>query len=119
MIDLEPISQFSRQNCVAICAFLVPANLFLTASSFVFLLKSKTFALRFSASVAVLFSLTLFLHVATWFLIGVVTPVTFILGGMGATCILTNLILVIYQNFLGNYLLNLFNKLKLSIALKS
>lgn len=81
--------------------------------------KKKTFALRFAASGAVLFSLTLFLHVATWFSIGVVTPVTFVLGGLGATCILTNLILVIYQNFLGNYLTNLFNKLKLNIVFKS
>lgn len=83
------------------------------------MLKSKTFALRFSASMAVLFSLTLFLHVATWFSIGVVTPVTFVLGGMGATCILTNLILVIFQKFLRNYIFDLFNKLKLNIALRS
>ncbi len=83
------------------------------------MLKSKTFALRFSASVAVLFSLTLFLHVATWFSIGVVTPVTFVLGGMGATCILSNLILVVFQRSLRNYILDLFNKLKLNIALRS
>ena len=81
--------------------------------------KSRTVPLRVAASAAVLFSLTLFLHVATWFSIGVVTPVTFVLGALGATCILTNLILVIYQNVLGDYLINLFNKLKLSIALKS
>ena len=81
------------------------------------MLKSKTFALRFSASVAVLFSLTLFLHVATWFSIGVVTPVTFVLGGMGATCILSNLILVVFQRSLRNYILDLFNKLKLNICL--
>ena len=81
--------------------------------------KSRIVPLRFAASTAVLFSLTLFLHVATWFSIGVVTPVTFVLGALGATCILTNLILVVYQNVLGDYLINLFHKLKLSIALKS
>ena len=106
MLDLEPIFQFSRQYCVAICAFLVPANLIATIQTIVLLVwQRSTWQLRFSAAVAITFALTLFLHVATWFVIGVVSPVTFILAGLGATCILVNLCLVIYQSSLSQRVL--------------
>lgn len=98
MFDLEPIFQFSRNNCIAICAFLVPANLLSTIQTFVVLvLQRPLFQLHFSATVAIAFALTLFLHIATWFIIGVITPVTFILAGLGATCIFINLALVVYR----------------------
>ena len=54
---------------------------------------------------AITFALTLFLHVATWFIIGVITPVTFILAGLGATCIITNLVLVTFQSSIRQYAL--------------
>jgi hypothetical protein len=108
VFDLEPIFQFSRNNCVAICAFLVPANLVTTAQTLrLLLLRRSSFQVRFSATIAVLLALTLFLHVATWFIIGVVTPVTFILAGLGTSCIVINLVLVFYQSFLRQYLLKL------------
>lgn len=105
MLNLEPIFQFSRNNCVAICAFLVPANLITTAQTSILLFSQRSpFQVRLSATIAIAFALTLFLHVATWFIIGVVTPVTFILATLGTTCIATNLILVVYQFPLSNYL---------------
>ena len=104
MFDLEPLFQFSRNNCIAICAFLVPANLITTVQTFVLLwLQRPLFQLRLGATVAIVFALTLFLHIATWFVIGVVTPVTFILAGLGTTCIVINLALVIYRDSLQAY----------------
>ena len=106
MFDIEPIFQFSRDNCVAICAFLVPANLIATISTIVLLVLQRPVQLRFSATVATAFALTLFLHIATWFFVGVVTPVTFILAGLGTTCIVINLSIIFYQSSLNKYLLN-------------
>ncbi len=104
MYDLEPIFQFSRNNCVAICAFLVPVNLLTTIQTFILLvLQRPLFQLRLSAIIAIAFALTLFLHIATWFIVGVITPVTFILGGLGATCIVINLALVTYRKSLLQY----------------
>ena len=60
-------------------------------------LKRSFMAINLSAAIAISFALTLFLHVATWFVIGVVTPVTFILGALGTTCILINLLAVVYS----------------------
>ena len=104
MFDLEPIFQFSRNNCVAICAFLVPINLLTTIQTFILLVLQRPLSqLRLSATIAIAFALTLFLHIATWFIIGVITPVTFILGGLGATCIVINLALVTYRESLLQY----------------
>jgi hypothetical protein len=108
VFDLEPIFQFSRNNCVAICAFLVPANLVTTTQTFfLLLLRRSYFRVRLSAAIAVTLALTLFLHVATWFIIGVITPVTFVLAALGTSCILTNLVLVFYQSFFRQYLFKL------------
>lgn len=107
MFDLEPIFQFSRDNCIAICAFLVPANLLTTIQSLILLgLQRPSFQIRLCATVAVIFALTLFLHVATWFMIGVITPVTFILAGLGASCIAINVLLVVYQDQIAQYFLS-------------
>ncbi len=100
MLDLEPLFEFSRTNCVAICAFLVPANLLTTiATMFLVYKQSASVRISLSATIAIAFALTLFLHIATWFIIGVITPVTFILAGLGATCIVTNLVVVNYRRF--------------------
>ncbi|MGK7894271.1 MAG: hypothetical protein AB4372_11760 [Xenococcus sp. (in: cyanobacteria)] len=98
MFDLEPLFEFSRNNCIAICAFLVPANLLTTLQTMILVfLKRSILISRLSAAIAITFALTLFLHVATWFVIGVVTPVTFILGALGTTCILINLFAIAYR----------------------
>lgn len=106
MFDLEPIFQFSRHHCVAICAFLVPANLATTIRTLLLvLLQRSAFQVRLSATLAIACALTLFLHVATWFVIGVITPVTFILATLGSTCIVINLGLAIYQTSVSELLL--------------
>ncbi|MDJ0897620.1 MAG: hypothetical protein QNJ55_02330 [Xenococcus sp. MO_188.B8] len=98
MFDLEPLFEFSRNNCIAICAFLVPANLITTLQTMILVfLKRPLLTTSLSAAIAITFALTLFFHVATWFIIGVVTPVTFILGALGTTCILINLAAIIYR----------------------
>ena len=103
MLDIETIFQFSRNNCVAICAFLVPINLLTTIQTFILLLSQRPVFQLLSATVAIAFALTLFLHIATWFIIGVITPVTFILAGLGATCIMINLALIVYKDSILKY----------------
>ena len=99
MFDLEPLFEFSRHNCIAICAFLVPANLIATLQTMILVfLKRSILISRLSAAIAITFALTLFLHIATWFVIGVVTPVTFILGALGTTCLLINLFATVYRS---------------------
>ena len=109
MLDLEPIFEFSRQNCVAICSFLVPANLLTTFLTLSFFWTQRPLSqIKASATLTTIFALTLFLHVATWFTIGVITPVTFILAGLGATCLLVNLVAVVYYKDI-NYFVSRFS----------
>ena len=90
--------EFSRQHCVAICSFLVPANLIatITTLTLVFMGQSVT-KMSWSKGIASIFAIALFLHVSTWFTIGVITPVTFILFGFGSTCLIMNLVAVAYH----------------------
>jgi cell division protein FtsW (lipid II flippase) len=97
MIDFDLLAEFSRQNCVAICSFLVPANLLATLQTLVYLFRNRPIAqIRLAAMLSVVFGLSLFLHVSTWLAIGVVTPVTFILFSLGSTCVAINLIAIGY-----------------------
>lgn len=98
MLDLQPLFEFSRQNCVAICSFLVPAILLTTISTLVFVATGQSLTrMRWSRGMASVLAIALFLHVSTWFMIGIITPVTFILFGMGSTCLVVNLIAVAYR----------------------
>lgn len=99
MIELEPIFEFSRLNCVAICAFLVPANLLTTIATLVLAATGQSLLkMRFTVAIAASFALTLYLHISTWFIIGVITPVTFILFGLGTTCLSINILALVYRN---------------------
>jgi hypothetical protein len=119
VLNLEPIFQFSRQNCVAICSFLVPANLVATLSTLILVgLQRPLVQVKLSVTMATLLAGVLFLHVATWFIIGVITPVTFILAGLGTTCLLVNLVAVVYRQEL-SYLLSKINVLLKSYTSKS
>ncbi|MGD2180743.1 hypothetical protein [Lusitaniella coriacea] len=92
-IDLNPLFEFSRNNCVAICAFLVPANLFATLQTLLFFfLQRPPQHLRLSATLASSFAIVMVLHVYTWFAIGVVTPVTFVLLSLGSICLAVNIV---------------------------
>ncbi|MEL6927801.1 MAG: hypothetical protein AAFO95_04100 [Cyanobacteria bacterium J06600_6] len=98
MFDFQPLFEFSRNHCVAICSFLVPANLLATIATLVFVIQDQPIAkMRWSQRLASVLAIALFLHVSTWFIIGVVTPVTFILFGLGSTCLLINIVAVIYR----------------------
>ncbi|MDY7016563.1 MAG: hypothetical protein SVX43_23805 [Cyanobacteriota bacterium] len=90
-LDLAALLNFSHSNCVAICAFLVPANLLATVQTLsIFFFKPSPARVRLAAVLASSFSVLMILHVLSWFAIGVVTPVTFILSGLAATCLLAN-----------------------------
>jgi hypothetical protein len=98
MFDFQPLFEFSRQNCVAICSFLVPANLLTTITTLVLVATGQSLSkMRWSKRIASVLAIALFLHVSTWFMIGIITPVTFILFGLGSTCLVINLIAVAYR----------------------
>jgi hypothetical protein len=124
MLNLEPVFEFSRNNCIAICAFLVPANLLITVQILISLAIERPggrggagisvpyskppWQIRLAVALAITFALTLFLHVFTWFSIGVVTPVTFILFGLGTTCLAINIWASIYWQKLPQLVRSLF-----------
>ncbi|MEL6787623.1 MAG: hypothetical protein AAFO76_09485 [Cyanobacteria bacterium J06607_15] len=98
MIDFQPLFEFSRHNCVAICSLLVPANLIATITTLILVAQGQSLIkLQWSKGIASFLAITLFLHVSTWFMIGIITPVTFILFGLGSSCLLVNLIAVAYR----------------------
>ncbi|MEO0012342.1 MAG: hypothetical protein RLZZ535_731 [Cyanobacteriota bacterium] len=98
MFDLQPLFEFSRQNCVAICSFLVPAILLTTITTLVLVATGQSLSrMRWSRTIASVLASVLFLHVSTWFIVGIITPVTFILFGLGSTCLVVNLIAVAYR----------------------
>ncbi len=98
MLDLQSFFEFSRLNCVAICSFLIPANLIVTLTTLVLVATDQSLSkMRWSKTIASWLAVALFLHVSTWFMIGVVTPVTFILFGLGTTCLIANVMAVAYR----------------------
>ncbi|MDJ0843142.1 hypothetical protein [Crocosphaera sp.] len=92
MLDPILIGDFSRNNCVSICAFLVPANLLTTLLSLIFIVtKPSPIKLLTSVTIAILFAITLSLHVASWWIVGVIQAPTFILLALATVCISLNL----------------------------
>ncbi|ACK69118.1 conserved hypothetical protein [Gloeothece citriformis PCC 7424] len=92
MLELTSVYEFSRHHCVAICAFLIPLNLLATSGTLGLLLFKHPYEkVRFWATVAGCVAFPLLLHVGTWLMIGVVQLPTFILSGLGITCLLVNL----------------------------
>ncbi len=92
MFDLISITEFSRNNCISICAFLVPANLLATLLSLIFIVtKPSRIQLLTSVAIATLFAITLSLHVASWWIVGVIQAPTFILLALATVCIALNI----------------------------
>jgi len=88
MLDFASVFEFSRQHCVGICAFLVPANLIATLQTLIFTgLLSSTMRRNGMALAASGYATLMLLHVMTWFVIGVVMAPTFILTGLGLLCL--------------------------------
>jgi len=110
MLDFNTITEFSRNHCVTICAFLVPANLIATLSTMVLAALHRPLSqVLQSATVAAFFAIVMMLHVYTWFSIGVVQLATYILLWLAITCLFTNLGAILFQRryirtyfFIGN-----------------
>ncbi|MEG4532492.1 hypothetical protein [Microcoleus sp. D2_18a_D3] len=91
MIDFNTVTEFSYTYCIAICAFLVPANLLTTLQTVILTaLNRPRIQVWASVVVASLWATAMIFHVFTWFAIGVVMPPTYILLVMAITCLTIN-----------------------------
>jgi hypothetical protein len=97
MLELNTLSEFSRANCIGICAFLVPANLIATFITMILVFRHRH---RLSQQVwqafaiASFFAVVMILHVYTWFEIGIVRTETYVLLSLAISCLLTNIVAV-------------------------
>jgi hypothetical protein len=91
MLDFSTINHLSRCHCVAICAVLVPTNLLLSSSVLLLTGLDRSAETRRWLSIfgTVAFAL-LVSHVASWWIVGVVAPATFILPSLGLLCTVIN-----------------------------
>lgn len=99
MFDLHclgnSLGDFSRSHCLAICAFLVPANLIATSQTILFtLLKRSALQVFTISTIATIYALLMISHVMSWFVVGVVMAPTFILMFLGITCLAINAIAI-------------------------
>ena len=86
------MGEFSRSHCVAICAFLVPANLIATSQTLLFTILKRSSSQIFTICAAsIIYALLMISHVISWFIIGVVMAPTFILVFLGVTCLAINI----------------------------
>ncbi|MEG4121550.1 hypothetical protein QUA43_29265 [Microcoleus sp. N9_B4] len=91
MIDFNTVTEFSHTYCIAICAFLVPANLLTTLQTVILTgLNRPRIQIWASVVVASLWATAMIFHVFSWFAIGVVMPPTYILLVMAITCLTIN-----------------------------
>jgi hypothetical protein len=98
MLDFNTLAEFSRNNCIGICAFLVPANILTTLLTMILTFLNRPLGqVWISTGLACLFASVMVLHVYTWFMIGVVMTPTYILLSLAVTCLLTNLFLIIWR----------------------
>ncbi|BAZ84923.1 hypothetical protein [Dolichospermum compactum] len=98
MLDFNTLIEFSRNNCVGICAFLVPANILTTLLTIVLTVLNRPMGqVWMSIGFACTFASIMMLHVYTWFMIGVVMPPTYILLSLAITCLLTNILIIIWR----------------------
>ncbi|WP_199288685.1 hypothetical protein [Pseudanabaena mucicola] len=102
MFDLHclgnSLGDFSRSHCLAICAFLVPANLIATSQTILFTLLRRSSLQVFTIStIATIYALLMISHVISWFVVGVVMAPTFILMFLGITCLAINAIAVWFK----------------------
>lgn len=89
---MDFLFEFSFNHCIAICAFLVPANLLLTLWTILLVGQQHSPAQVYLAMLAASFvALALLLHNFTWFAIGVVMAPTYILLVLVCVCLSLNL----------------------------
>ncbi|MDJ0678019.1 MAG: hypothetical protein QNJ36_21995 [Calothrix sp. MO_167.B42] len=102
MMEFHTLAEFSRTNCVATCAFLVPANLIATLLTMILvLLRRPSHQIWQAAGFACLLAFVMVSHVYTWFTIGVVMAPTFILLSLAMTCLLINSGALVYHGWYG------------------
>ncbi len=105
MLDFSTINHLSRCHCVAICAFLVPTNLLLSTAVILLTGLARSPQTRRNLSIAGTFAaLLLITHVASWWIVGVVAPATFILPSLGLFCTVINWGCVKYSSITGYYI---------------
>ncbi|MBD2354985.1 hypothetical protein H6G41_10170 [Tolypothrix sp. FACHB-123] len=103
MLDFHTLAEFSRANCISICAFLVPANLLTTIlTMFLAAFRRPSHHLWLSAGIASIFALVMVMHVYSWFLVGVVMLPTYILLALAITCLLINSAAIIWLRLTPN-----------------
>lgn len=103
MLDFHTLAEFSRTNCVSICAFLVPANLLTTILTMILVaFRRPSHHLWLSAGIASIFALVMVMHVYSWFLVGVVMLPTYILLALAITCLLINSAAIIWLKLTPN-----------------
>ena len=111
MIDL--IFEFSRVNCLGICAFLVPANLLATLQTMIFTpwprFRSR---LPIIVTAATFYALVMVFHVFTWFAIGVVMAPTFILLFLASFCLTINFWAIAHSASLSKILLKVWHAIE-------
>lgn len=91
MLELYSLFDFSRSHCVAICAFLVPANLLMTLLTIALVgMGRRLVGFGVAVSLANLLAIAMLLHVFTWLAIGVVMAPTFILLSLAGVCLSIN-----------------------------
>jgi hypothetical protein len=104
-LDFSTINHLSRCYCVAICAFLVPTNLLLSTAVILLTGLARSPRARRNLSIAGTFAAMLLIsHVASWWIVGVVAPATFILPSLGLVCTVINWGCVKYSSIAGYYI---------------
>ncbi len=105
MLNFDILLQFSFAHCVAICTFLVPANLLATGQTLRLIgLRRDQVQIWQAVGIASILALVMLLHVFSWFLIGVVMAPTYILLWLGGMCLSVNLWALINPTSLGQVL---------------
>jgi len=80
------LADFSRGNCIGICSALVPSILLgTTFCGGLAYFRQARWLINTAFAFTLMACGMMLLHVASWFSIGVVTPVTFILLGLSLT----------------------------------
>ncbi|WP_179228534.1 hypothetical protein [Leptolyngbya ohadii] len=90
---VESLFEFSRTHCIAICAFLVPANLLATLQAMIFTgIGRPIFQVGIMSAAALGYATLMLIHVISWWAIGVVMLPTYILPALAGVCLAINLI---------------------------
>lgn len=98
MFDFNTLADFSRANCISICAFLIPANLITTFLTIhLTALRRSSVQVWQMAGIGSIFAGLMICHVFTWFMIGIVMAPSYILLCLGSICVATNIVVIAYN----------------------